>query len=61
MSLAKAEEELVKLKESGNVDGMTSDKTLIDAQRKIDKAEDKLKELAAKGKAKNAEPLPATE
>ena len=42
--LAKAEEDLVKLKESGNVDGMTSDKTLIDAQRKIDKAEDKLKD-----------------
>ena len=49
--LAKAEEDLVKLKESGNVDGMTSDKTLIDAQRKIDKAEDKLKELEAEYKS----------
>ncbi|MBQ3861363.1 MAG: HlyD family efflux transporter periplasmic adaptor subunit, partial [Clostridia bacterium] len=58
--LAKAEEELVKLKESGNVDGMTSDKTLIDAQRKIDKAEDKLKELEAEYKSVLAGGDPAT-
>ncbi len=58
--LAKAEEDLVKLKESGNVDGMTSDKTLIDAQRKIDKAEDKLKELEAEYKSVLAGGDPAT-
>ena len=45
--LTAAEEALVKLKESGAVDGLTSDKTLSDAQRSIGKAEDKLKELEA--------------
>ena len=45
--LAEAKEKYTKLLESGTVDGLTSDKTISDAQRAIEKAEDKLKELEA--------------
>jgi len=49
--LTEAKETYTKLLESGTVDGLTSDKTLTDAQRAIEKAEDKLKELEAEYKS----------
>ena len=45
--LAEAKENYTKLSESETVDDLTSDKTLSDARRNIEKAEDKLKELEA--------------
>ena len=49
--LAAAKENYTKLLESGAVDDLTSDKTLTDAQKAIEKAEDKLKELEAEHRA----------
>lgn len=45
--LETAKENYTKLSESGAVDDLTSDKTLTDAQKAIEKAEDKLAELEA--------------
>ncbi len=58
--LAEAKETYQKLKESGTVETLTSDKKLNDAQREIEKAEDKLKTLEAEYKSVLAGGDPAT-